>query len=282
MKYIGAHVSISGGIENAPENAQNIGAKAFAIFTKNQRQWLSKPLSRDNIDLFKKNCKALNFKPEHILPHDGYLINLGNPDKDALKKSRQAFLDEMQRCEQLGLPMLNFHPGAHLNQASEEECMKTIADSINMALDQTNSVTALIENTSGQGSHVGYKFEHLKFIIDHVEDKSRIGVCFDTCHGYTAGYDIKTSDGYKKTFSEFDRIIGLKYLKGMHLNDSKKGLGSRVDRHENIGRGTLGEEVFSRIMNDPKFDDIPIILETPDESLWGQEIQQLYKMIRNA
>ncbi len=279
MKYIGAHVSASGGVENAPVNAHEIGAKAFALFTKNQRQWFSKPLTKDNITNFKENCEKYEYKAKHILPHDSYLINLGHPVKENLEKSRSAFLDEMQRCEQLGLILLNFHPGSHLKQVSEEECLKTIAESINITLDKTNGVTAVIENTAGQGTNLGYKFEHLKYIIDRVEDKSRVGVCIDTCHTYTSGYDLKTEEGYKKTFEEFKNIVGFQYLRGMHLNDSKKELGTRVDRHHSIGIGFIGEGLFKRLMNDPRFDDIPLILETPDDSLWAEEIKMLYGMV---
>jgi deoxyribonuclease-4 len=279
MKYIGAHISASGGVENAPVNAHEIGAKAFALFTKNQRQWFSKPLTKDNITKFKENCEKYEYKAKHILPHDSYLINLGHPVKENLEKSRSAFLDEMQRCEQLGLVLLNFHPGSHLKQVSEEECLETIAESINIALDKTNGVTAVIENTAGQGTNLGYRFEHLKYIIDRVEDKSRVGVCIDTCHTFTSGYDLKTEEGYKKTFEEFENIVGFQYLKGMHLNDSKKELGTRVDRHHNIGIGFIGEGLFKRLMNDPRFDDIPLILETPDDSLWAEEIKLLYGMV---
>ena len=275
MKYIGAHVSASGGVENAPVNAHNIGATAFALFTKNQRQWVAKPLTQKSIDTFKANCEKYGYKPEHILPHDSYLINLGNPDKTALEKSRNAFLDEMQRCEQLGLDRLNFHPGSHLKKVSEEQCLDTIAESVNIALDKTSGVTAVLENTAGQGTNLGYKFEHLAYIIDKVEDKSRVAVCIDTCHTYTAGYDIATEEGFIKTFEEFENIIGFKYLKGMHINDSKKELGSRVDRHDSIGKGLMGIDVFKRIMSDPRFDEIPLILETPDDSLWPEEIKIL-------
>lgn len=278
MKYIGAHVSASGGVENAPVNAHNIGAKAFALFTKNQKQWFSKALTEESIRLFKENCTRYGYSPAQIMPHDSYLINLGNPVPENLKKSRSAFLDEMKRCEQLGIGMLNFHPGAHLKQMSEEACMDTIAESINGTLGKSRGVVAVIENTAGQGSHIGYRFEHLAYIIDRVEDKSRIGVCLDTCHTYTAGYDIKSEEGYSQTFKDFERIVGFKYLKGMHLNDSKKELGSRVDRHDSIGKGLLGEDVFVRIMNDDRFDGIPIILETPDETLWEEEIQWLYSI----
>ncbi len=277
MKFIGAHVSAAGGVENAPVNAHSIGATAFALFTKNQRQWEAPPLTQKSIDTFKANCEKYGYTPSQILPHDSYLINLGNPDRDALEKSRNAFLDEMVRCQQLGLDRLNFHPGSHLNKISEEESLLLIADSINMALERTQGVTAVIENTSGQGSNLGYTFEQIRYIIDHVNDQSRVGVCIDTCHAFTAGYDISTPEAFAKTFSLFDRVIGFKFLKGIHLNDTKKGLGSRVDRHENIGDGLLGIEPFRLIMTDPRFNGIPIILETPDESRWAEEIKMLMK-----
>jgi len=280
MKYIGAHVSTSGGVENAPLNAHKIGAKAFALFTKNQRQWVSKPLTKENISNFKKNCEKYGYSPDRILPHDSYLINLGHPEKEGLEKSRNAFLDEMQRCEQLGLDRLNFHPGSHLRQISEEECLLTIAESINCALDKTKGVTAVIENTAGQGSNLGYAFKQIRFIINHVEDKNRVGVCIDTCHAFTGGYDIRTKETYKSTFQKFAEIIGFEYLKGMHINDSKKILGSRVDRHDQIGKGFIGIDTFRMIMNDPRMNDIPLILETPDDELWKEEIEMLYGMVK--
>jgi deoxyribonuclease-4 len=214
--------------------------------------------------------------PFQILPHDSYLINLGHPEQEGLDKSREAFLDEMQRCGQLGLDRLNFHPGGSLARISDEECLLRIAESVNITLDKTNGVMAIIENTAGQGSNLGFKFEHLRFIIDHVEDKSRIGVCIDTCHSFAAGYDLSTVAAFKSTFQHFDEVVGFNYLKGMHINDSKKGLGSRVDRHDSLGKGTLGMEVFKWIMNDPRFDNMPLILETPDETIWKEEIALLY------
>ena len=276
MKYIGAHVSAAGGVENAPRNAHRIGAKAFALFTKNQRQWKAKPLSSKSIEAFKQNCAELGYLPEHILPHDSYLINLGHPEQAGLAKSREAFLDEFHRCAQLGLKYLNFHPGSHLGKISEDQSLKRIAQSINMALERTPGVTAVIENTSGQGSNVGYRFEHLARIIEQVEDSSRVGVCLDTCHSFTAGYDISTREGYHAVIEQFDRIVGLTYLRAMHLNDCKRELGSRVDRHESIGRGALGLAPFRFIMEDPRLDGIPLILETPDDSLWPEEIEILY------
>ena len=279
MKYVGAHVSASGGVENSPINANLIGAKAFALFTKNQRQWFSNPLSKASIKAFRDNCEKYDYKQFQILPHDSYLINLGHPDKELLEKSRVSFLDEMQRCEQLGLDRLNFHPGSHLNSISEEESLSRMAESINRAVDKTKGVTAVIENTAGQGTNLGYKFEHIRFIIDKVEDKSRVGICIDICHAYTSGYNIKSPEGFAETFSLFDKIVGFNYLRGMHINDSKKDYATRVDRHDNIGKGFLGKDVFRMIMNDSKFDNMPLILETPEESLWEEEIKKLYSLI---
>lgn len=279
MKRVGAHVSASGGVEFAPKNAHEIGAKAFALFTKNQKQWVTKPLTPESIHLFRLNLEKYGFAPEHVLPHDGYLINLGHPETEGLTKSRNSFLDEMQRCEQLGIKLLNFHPGSHLGKIAQEESLGRIAESINIALGKTSGVTAVIENTAGQGTNLGFDFEQIAFIISKVEDKSRVGVCFDTCHAFAAGYDIKTRQGYELTFKKFDEIIGIRYLKGMHLNDAKKGLGSKVDRHESLGKGELGTETFRWIMNDPRFDEIPLILETPDEEIWADEIKMLYSLI---
>ena len=276
MKYIGAHVSASGGVEFAPINAHEIGANAFALFTKNQRQWVSKPLTEESISLFKENCEKYVFQPEYILPHDSYLINLGHPEEEGLQKSRAAFLDEMQRCEQLGLKLLNFLPGSSLNKISTEDCLSLIAESINLALEKTKGVTAVIENTAGQGSNLGSEFWQLKYIIDRVNDKNRVGVCLDTCHTYTAGYDIVNE--YDKIFDEFDKEVGFNYLRGMHLNDSKKALGTHVDRHDSIGKGLIGKAFFERLMQDSRFDNIPLILETPDESKWKEEIAWLRSM----
>ena len=273
MKYIGAHVSAAGGVENAPVQAHRIGATAFALFTKNQRQWNAKPLSESNIKLFKANCRKYGYTPEQILPHDSYLINLGHPESESLEKSRTAFIDEMQRCELLGLKYLNFHPGSHLKKIDPDDCLKRIAESINLAHQHTQGVVAVIENTAGQGSNLGYRFEQLRAIIDHVDDKSRVGVCIDTCHAFSAGYDF--ANDYDKVFNEFDEVVGFGYLKGMHLNDSKKEVGSRVDRHDSIGKGTIGAEFFARLMSDPRIDAIPMILETIDETLWPEEIAWL-------
>lgn len=274
-KYIGAHVSAAGGVENAPLNAHNIGATAFALFTKNQRQWIAPPLTQKSIDLFKERCTEFGYSDDMILPHDSYLINLGNPNREALEKSRNSFNDEMLRCSQLGLKLLNFHPGSTLKEISIDECITLIAESINIALDKTVGVTAVIENTAGQGSNIGFEFEHLAAIIDKVEDKTRVGVCIDTCHAVAAGYDLISAEGYEKSFNDFERIVGFKYLRGMHLNDAKKGIGSRVDRHDSLGEGVIGKELFSRIMKDDRMNGIPLILETPNEEIWADEIAWL-------
>ena len=278
MKRVGAHVSTGGGVENAPLHAAAIGAKAFALFTKNQRQWRAPKLTTSSIDAFKKNCSDGGFKPEHILPHDSYLINLGSPDPDKLQRAREAFVEEMQRVEELGLLMLNFHPGSHLKEIAEDKCLQLIAESINISLNATKGVTAVIENTAGQGSNLGNQFEQLAFLIERIEDKTRVGICLDTCHLFASGYDLQTTEAAEFTFNEFNRIVGLNYLRGMHLNDAMQPLGSRVDRHASIGKGTIGMEVFSYIMHNPACEEIPLILETPDSDAWSSEISLLYSL----
>jgi len=275
MKYVGAHVSAAGGLANAAIRAAEIEATAFALFTKNQRQWKAAPLAADVIDKFKSACAQYGFGPGQILPHDSYLINLGHPVAEALEKSREAFIDELQRCEQLGLTLLNFHPGSHLLQIDEDKCLARIAESINIALDKTAGVTAVIENTAGQGSNLGCKFEHLAAIIDGVEDKSRGGVCIDTCHAFAAGYDLRTEEDCEHTFKQLGDIVGFNYLRGMHLNDAKSEFNSRVDRHHSLGEGNIGKTVFSYIMRDPRFDNIPLILETVNPDIWAEEIAWL-------
>ncbi|PSW04228.1 deoxyribonuclease IV [Photobacterium lipolyticum] len=275
MKLIGAHVSAAGGVFNAPENAARIGANAFALFTKNQRQWAAKPLEQDVINAFKARCQQYGFSADAILPHDSYLINLGAPETDKLEKSRAAFIDEMQRCNQLGLTLLNFHPGSHLKKISEHDCLSLIAESINLAHQQVPDVVAVIENTAGQGSNLGWRFEHLAEIIAQVDDKSRVGVCIDTCHTFAAGYDLRTEAATEATFAEFDQVVGMNYLRGMHLNDSKGGLGSHLDRHHSLGEGEIGWDCFRYLMRDNRFDNIPLVLETINPDLWQQEIMTL-------
>jgi deoxyribonuclease-4 len=275
MKFVGAHVSASGGVDQAVIRAHELEATAFALFTKNQRQWKAAPLPADVIDKFKSACAQYGYGPGQILPHDSYLINLGHPVTEALEKSREAFLDEMQRCEQLGLTLLNFHPGSHLLQIDEDKCLARIAESINLVLDKTTGVTAVIENTAGQGSNLGFKFEHLAAIIDGVEDKSRVGVCIDTCHAFAAGYDLRTEETCEQTFKELGEVVGFNYLRGMHLNDAKSAFNSRVDRHHSLGEGNIGKTVFSYIMRDARFDNIPLILETVNPDIWAEEIAWL-------
>lgn len=282
MKYIGAHVSASGGVEVAPRNAQEIGANAFALFVKNQRQWTAAPLSPKSIDLFKQYCDEAEIAPQFILPHDSYLINMGSPKEEMREKSIKSFTDELLRCHQLGLRLLNFHPGSHLKEISEEECLRLIADGVNRAHREVPEVTTLIENVAGQGTNVGYNWEQIAFLIDLIEDKSRIGVCLDTAHTLAAGYEIRTADGYKTTMESFDAIIGKEYFRAVHLNDSKKELGSRVDRHESIGLGVMGNELFELLINDPRTNEIPIILETPNPDLWKIEIEQLRKLEKSV
>ncbi|HUH41577.1 MAG TPA: deoxyribonuclease IV [Sulfurimonas sp.] len=278
-KFVGAHVSASGGVFNAVENAVAIGAKAFALFTKNQRQWVAKDLDTETIDKFKTALEKSGILPKHVLPHDSYLINLGHPELEAREKSVDAFLDEVQRCSLLGLDRLNFHPGSHLKKISEDECLANISESMNRVLDKTSGVSLVIENTAGQGSNLGWKFEHLAQIIDKVEDKSRVGVCIDTCHMFSAGYDIRTREAYDKSWDEFEKIVGFKYLMGMHINDSKAKFGSHVDRHNSLGEGEIGIDAFKFIMNDDRMNDIPLILETIDDTIWDKEIALLYSFV---
>ena len=291
-KFVGAHTSTSGGVFNAIKNAEAIGAKAFALFTKNQKRWDAKPFDTKTLDTWFDALEKSGILPKHILPHDSYLINLGNRDEQKLIKSRMAFIDELERCEILGLDRLNLHPGSHLVKLGakdkkdkelvtkvENNCLDLIAESINYALDKTKNVKAVMENTAGQGTNLGYKFEHLAYIIERIEDKSRIGVCIDTCHMFTAGYDIRTREAYDKTWDDFDKTVGFKYLMGMHINDSKAPLGSRVDRHHSLGKGEIGLDTFRFIMNDERMDDIPLILETIDNTIWKDEIELLYSFI---
>ena len=297
MKFVGAHVSASGGVDNAPLNAMKIGAKAFALFTKNQRQWVAKPLEEKMITSFKANLEKSGISPKHVLPHDSYLINLGHPEVEKLEKSREAFIDELHRCEQLGLVLLNFHPGSHLVKVPKKDpeyddkimeaeltCLDVIADSLNLAIEATKgmNVKLVIENTAGQGTNLGYKFEHLAHIINKVEDKSRVGVCLDTCHTFTGGYDLRTRETYDKTMSDFENIVGFEYLSAMHINDSKPKLGSRVDRHHSLGQGEIGWDAFKFIMNDERMNDIPLVLETIDSNIWDREIVEMYNLIEEV
>jgi len=275
MKYIGAHVSAAGGVFNAPKNAHDIGATAFALFTKNQRRWEAKALDENSIRKFKAACLRYNFSAAQILPHDSYLINLGHPESEGLQKSREAFVDEMVRCQQLGLTLLNFHPGSHLHKINEQDCLLRVAESINWALTETTSVKAVIENTAGQGTNLGYRFEQLATIIEHIEDKARVGVCLDTCHTFVSGYDLRNRESCDATFKAFADIVGFEFLSAMHINDSKVPFASRVDRHAPLGEGEIGWPCFEYIMQDARFDGIPMVLETTNPDIWAQEIRQL-------
>jgi len=279
MKYIGPHVSASGGVHNAPLNAQSVGASGFGLFTKNQRQWKAKPLAAAEIDAFKKNMEMCGYTPQAVLAHDSYLINIGNPDPAVREKSTNALIDEVKRCELLGLPLLNIHPGSHLG-STVDEGLSRIAESVNRVLDVTEDVTIVLEAMAGQGTNIGGRFEHLASIIHNVEDKTRVGVCLDTCHIFAAGYDIRDEESYSKTMLEFDNVIGFKYLRGLHLNDAKAPLASRLDRHESIGKGTLGVEAFRLFLRDDRFDDIPCVLETPGEELWPAEVELLKSLLK--
>ena len=278
MKYIGAHVSIAGGVENAPLNARALGAAGFAMFTKNQRQWHAPPLTGEAVEKFKNNCRENGYTPEMILPHDSYLINLGQPDKEKRAVSIEAFINELSRCRELGLAMLNFHPGSHLRMVPEKEGCLIIAESVRIALQEVPDVCAVFENTAGQGSNLGYSFEQLALMLETVGMPGRVGVCIDTCHACAAGYDLASEEGFEKCFADFDRLIGLPMLRGMHLNDSKGVTGGKLDRHAPLGDGTLGWHTFEKIASDRRFDNIPLILETPDESRWSEEIAHLQKL----
>ncbi len=280
MKYIGAHVSISGGVENAPLNAAQLGATAFALFTKNQRQWNAPGYTAEQIAAFKENCRKYNYTPAQILPHDSYLINLGQPDKEKRSRALKAFIDELQRCALLGLDRLNFHPGSTLKAVDDETGCRIIGETVRLALEEVPGVTAVFENTAGQGSNLGFTFEQLALMMETVNLPDRVGVCIDTCHAFAAGYDISTAGGFEKVFDRFEKLIGFKYLRGMHLNDAKGVLGQKLDRHDSLGKGNLGFLPFEKIVRDPRFDNIPLILETPDESVWQEEIAALQKLAR--
>lgn len=275
MKYIGAHVSAAGGVENAPINAHGIGATGFALFTKNQRQWTVKDLTEDNIEQFKVNLNKFGYQAENILAHGSYLINLGNPELEKREKSLNSLINEINRCGSLGLDRLNIHPGSHLNGYTEDECLEIIASGINSALEKTEGVSIVLENTAGQGTNLGYKFEHIRKIIDYIHDKSRIGFCLDTCHAFVAGYDLRTEDTYNDTMDLLESIIGFKYLMGVHINDSKADFASKKDRHHSIGKGFIGVDAFRFLMSDKRFDGIPMVLETIDNTIWDEEIRLL-------
>lgn len=279
MKYIGAHVSISGGVSNAPLNAKKIGAVGFGMFVKNQRQWIAKDYEQEEIDRFKKNMTENGFIPENVLPHAGYLINIASPDEESREKSINALIDEVKRCNQLGLKYLNFHPGSYLT-SNEEEGIKNVVISLNRVIEETENIILVIENTAGQGSNLGNRFEQISEMIKGIINKERIGVCIDTCHSFAAGYDLSGKNGYESVWSEFEKIIGIRYLKGIHLNDSKTPFASRKDRHESLGKGYIGNEFLELLVNDKRLENIPIVLETPNELVWSEEIKMLYNLIK--
>lgn len=277
---IGAHTSAAGGVQNALYQGKEIGATTIQLFTSNQRQWSAKPLSSETIDAWKHALKETDLK--QIMSHDSYLINLGAPDIENLKKSREAFRLEIERCVQLGVSYLNFHPGAALDK-DPQACLDRIVESLLLyePLLQDGSTRLLLENTAGQGSAVGWRFEQLAFIIQKVQHKIPIGVCLDTCHLFAAGYDLTNEKACDETFKEFDRVVGLKHLYAFHLNDSLKGLGSRVDRHQSLGKGLIGLECFKFLMNDPRTQSIPKYLETPEgPPVWKTEIQMLRDFVK--
>jgi len=279
---LGAHVSITGGVYKAPERGRKLTCDCIQIFSKNQMQWKTKPLADADAARFREESKKHGIAETMI--HDSYLINLASPDDALLTKSRGAFVDEMRRAELLGVRYLVFHPGAHVG-SGEQAGLRAIAESMDCARRESGSsgVVLLLENTAGQGSVLGHSFEQLAKIMDSLEDQKGVGVCFDTCHAYAAGYDVRVPKGYERTFDVFDDVIGLDRLKAMHLNDSKGKLGSRLDRHEQIGRGHIGTEGFGNLMNDERFRDIPMVLETPGgEKEYASNLKLLRSLVRRS
>lgn len=279
MKRVGAHVSASGGVFNSPLNAKEIEAKAFALFVKNQKQWFVKPFDEGVVDNFNKELKNVGIEKKYILPHGSYLLNLGSPSQESREKSLKSLIHELKRCKELGISYLNIHPGSHLGKISEDECLSHIAQGIDKAYKEVDGVKIVIENTAGQGNNVGYKFEHLAKIIDQVKNKDSVGVCLDTCHAFAAGYDLRGIEGAKKVFDTFCEVVDKKFLVGLHLNDSKTELGSRKDRHHSLGEGHIGLDTFKYIMNCDLFEEMPLILETVEPSIWKEEIELLYSFI---
>lgn len=276
MKKAGAHVSIAGGLFHAPDEAKALEADAFGMFVKNQRQWFA-PLPDDNaVNWFRFHLASSRIRPEDVLVHGGYLINLGNADQERFQKSFDSFLAEAKTVDRLGLKLFNFHPGAHVNLSTPKEAISRIAGAVNRAAEETESVVFVLETMAGQGTVIGSRFEELAEILSQLKDSTRAGVCIDTCHIFSAGYDLRTEEEFEKTMEEFDRLIGFSFLKGMHLNDSKNPLNSRCDRHESLGKGHLGLFPFEKIASDKRFDNIPLILETPNREIWKDEIRFLH------
>jgi deoxyribonuclease-4 len=275
MHTIGPHTSIAGGLEKAAERAADLGANAFGMFSKNQRQWHAKPLEAEQVALFKQRMAELGFTANNVLVHDSYLINLANPDDEKQHKSLIAFIDEIRRIEQLGLSLLNFHPGSHLGSLTAEEATARVAAALDQSIEATDHAILVIENTAGAGSTLGASVEELAMILDASDHPQRIGFCLDTCHAHVAGYDLSTIEGFETLIARFDTLIGLDKLKGMHLNDAKSGPGSRLDRHASLGEGTIGWPTFDHIAGDERFANMPLVLETIDESLWAAEVARL-------
>lgn len=280
MKKWGAHVSIAGGLFNAPNHAKEIGANAFAMFSKNQRQWFAPEPDENAINWFRFHLASAKIRPEDVLVHSSYLINLGNADAEKFDRSLRSFLGETQIMQRLGLKLLNFHPGAHVNLSTPKEALQRVASAVNTAIEETDSVVFVLETMAGQGTSLGSSFEELSEILSQVKNHDRVGVCIDTCHIFSAGYDLRTEESYEKTMAEFDRLIGFSFLKGAHLNDSKNPLASHVDRHESLGKGALGWLPFEKIAADSRFDEMPLILETPNPELWAEEIHLLKEKSR--
>lgn len=277
LKY-GAHVGMSGGISSAVLNAMNIGANSFALFLKSPRRWVSPDIGDEEAEKFIRYCKQYGYDPrKDILPHGLYFINLANPIPENEEKSYNAFLDDLRRCEKLNIGHYNFHPGSSLN-SDHEDALKRLAKNINRAISETLFVKIVIENMAGHGNLVGSKIEDIREVIEMVEDKSRVGVCVDTCHLFAAGYDIRTQKDFDVFWKRFDEVIGMEYLSAIHLNDSKAPLGANKDLHQRLGYGFLGLETFRVIANNPKLEGIPLVLETPvgnDDSIYGEEIKLL-------
>ncbi|KAI9282932.1 xylose isomerase-like protein [Umbelopsis sp. AD052] len=287
-KWIGAHVSTAGGIDKAVLNARIIGANAFQIFVRSQRRWECPPTPSDVQERFIHECQKHGYSSDHILVHGSYLVNLANPDSEKRAKSYTGFLDEIQRTHALGLKLYNFHPGSTTGNCSVEEGCTSIARSINKVHNEVPEVVCVLEIMAGGGKAIGGDYAHLKSIIDQVKDKTRVGVCLDTCHMFAAGYDIRTPYAWNLAIKEFDTTIGLKYLRGMHLNDSKTDIGSHRDRHENLGKGFIGLDAFKSIIRDPRTNGIPMVLETPvpkdddDKEVYTGEIAALYNFYKDA
>ncbi len=276
-RLFGAHISTAGGVEKAPRRGASAGCKVMQIFTKNQTRWFAKRPDKKSVDAYLRNLEEAGISTEHVASHDSYLINLASPDLALRKKSFDAFVDEIARASQLEIPYLIFHPGSHVG-SGEQEGLKAVAEAMNEAIKKTpeySDVALIIETTAGQGTNLGYKFEHIAYLIDRVKDKKRVGVCLDTCHVFAAGYELRTKEGYEKTFSEFDEKIGLEYLKFFHVNDSKKDFKSRVDRHEHIGKGFIGVKAFGFLVNDVRFSKIPMALETPKGKEFAEDRENL-------